>query len=223
MLRAPTLHSLRRSRFLALLLSLVLLLLVSPFLEQSRTHEAVMVVLFAVVMLAAIVAASERRRSMIIGLALGIPWLVLSLSSLIWRNADPTIGASLLFIAFNVYTLGIVLTAVVGAAEVDFDILLGAVSAYLLIPIIWAVSYMVIHALNPGSFSLIARETQPHFHEFMYFSLTTLTTLGYGDITPISPFARIWSTLEAVVGTLYIALLVARLVGMYQSQRSRRR
>ena len=223
MLKAPTLHSLRRSRFLALLLSLVLLLLVSPFLEQSRTHEAVMVVLFAVVMLAAIVAASGRRRSVIIGLAFGIPWLVLSLSGFIWRNADPTIGANLLFIAFNVYTLGIILTAVVGAAEVDFDILLGAVSAYLLLAIIWAVSYSVIYTLSPGAFSLVTEMARPHLHQFMYFSLTTLTTLGYGDITPISPFARIWSTLEAVVGTLYIAVLVARLVGMYQSQHPKRR
>lgn len=223
MIKAPTLHSLRRSRFLALLLSLVLVLLVSPFLEQSRSERAVMVVLFALVMLAAIVAASKRRRQKIIGLALGIPWLALSLSTLIWQNTEPTVGASFLFIVFNVYTLGIVVSAVVGVEEVDFDILLGAVSAYLLIPIIWAVSYMVIHALHPGAFSLIAEEIQPHFHEFMYFSLTTLTTLGYGDITPISPFARIWSTLEAVVGTLYIALLVARLVGMYQSQRPRQR
>ena len=223
MLKAPTLHSLRRSRFLALLLSLVLLLLVSPFLEQSRVHEAVMFFLFAAVMIAAIVAASERRSSIIVGLVLGIPWLVLSLSSLIWQNADPTIGANLLFIAFNIYALGIVLTAVVGAGKVDFDILLGAVSAYLLIAIIWAVSYAVIYDLDPGAFSLISREKRPHLHELTYFSLTTLTTLGYGDITPINPFARIWSTLEAVFGTLYIALLVARLVGMYQSQRSRQR
>jgi hypothetical protein len=223
MLKAPTLHSLRLSRFLALLLSLVLLLLVSPFLEQSRLHEAAKVVLFALVMLAAVVAASERRRSRIIGLVLGIPWLALSLSSLVWQNAEPTIGASFLFIVFTFYTLGIVLSAVVSAEEVDFDILLGAASVYLLIAIIWAVSYSVIHALAPGAFSLISEETQPHFHEFMYFSLTTLTTLGYGDITPLSPFARIWSTLEAVVGTLYIALLVARLVGMYQSQHPRRR
>jgi voltage-gated potassium channel Kch len=70
---------------------------------------------------------------------------------------------------------------------------------------------------------VIPGEARPFFHQFLYFSLTTLTTLGYGDITPLSPFAQIWSTLEAVVGTLYIALLVARLVGMYQSQRSRPR
>ena len=52
--------------------------------------------------------------------------------------------------------------------------------------------------------------------QFLYFSLTTLTTLGYGDITPINPFARIWATLEAVVGTLYVAILVARLVSLYR-------
>ncbi len=52
--------------------------------------------------------------------------------------------------------------------------------------------------------------------DYLYFSLTTMTTLGYGDIAPLKPFARIWSTLEAVTGTLYSALLIARLVGLYR-------
>ena len=63
-------------------------------------------------------------------------------------------------------------------------------------------------------------ESRPYFHQFLYFSLTTLTTVGYGDITPVNPFAQVWSTMEAVCGTLYMALLVARLVGLYQSQKA---
>ncbi len=221
MLRAPTLHSLRRSRYLFLLLALVVLLLVSPFLDNSRSHEVYFVVLFALVMLSAVRIASNQNSHRNVALLLGVPWLLLSLWGLIWQHTEVTIGANLLFVIFNVYVLGIVLGNVVSAADVDFDILLGAASAYLLIGIIWAVSYSIIHQLEPGAFTLISGEPRPFFHQFLYFSLTTLTTLGYGDITPLSPFAQIWSTLEAVVGTLYIALLVARLVGMYQSQRSR--
>jgi len=223
MLRAPTLYSLRRSRFLFLLLALVLLLLVSPFLDDSRSHDAYFVVLFALVMLSAVRIASNQRIHRIVALALGVPWLLLSLGELVWQHTDINIGANLLFMVFNCYVVGIVLSNVVSAVDVDFDILLGAASVYLLIGIIWTISYSVIHQLEPGAFSLIPNEPRPFFHQFLYFSLTTLTTLGYGDITPISPFAQIWATLEAVVGTLYIALLVARLVGMYQSQRSQRR
>jgi hypothetical protein len=223
MLRAPTLYSLRRSRFLFLLVALVVLLLVSPFLDNTRSHEAYFVVLFALVMLSAVRIASNRRGHRIVGLVLGVPWLALSLWGLVWQHTDLTIGTNLLFIIFNTYVLGIVLGEVVSAVDIDFDILLGAASVYLLIGIIWAVSYTVIHQLEPGAFTLIPMEARPFFHQFLYFSLTTLTTLGYGDISPLSPFAQIWATLEAIVGTLYIALLVARLVGMYQSQRSRRR
>jgi len=223
MLRAPTLYSLRRSRYLFLLLALVVLLLVSPFLDGSRAHEVYFVTLFALVMLSAVRIASTQRSHRNVALMLGVPWLALSLWGLVWQHTDLTIGANLLFIVFNSYVLGIVLRNVVSAVDVDFDILLGAASVYLLIGIIWTVSYTIIHQLEPGSFSLIPSEPRPFFHQFLYFSLTTLTTLGYGDITPVSPFAQIWATLEAVVGTLYIALLVARLVGMYQSQRSQRR
>jgi voltage-gated potassium channel len=219
MLRAPTLHSLRRSRFLFLVLALVVVLLVSPFLDNSPVHEAYFIVLFALIMLSAVRIASDRRGHRIFALALGVPWLLLSLSDLVLRHPEITIGANLLFIVFNIYVLGIVLGEVVSAAEIDFDILLGACAVYLLIGIIWTVSYVVIHALDPAAFSLIQHEARPLFHQFLYFSLTTLTTLGYGDITPLNPFAQIWATMEAVVGTLYIALLVARLVGMYQSRR----
>ncbi len=133
------------------------------------------------------------------------------------------IAANALFIVFNLYFLGIILGNVVNADVIDFDILLGAAAVYLVIGIVWAFSYLIIYEVQPGAFSLVHGEIPPTYHQFLYFSLTTLTTLGYGDITPLTPFAQIWATLEAVVGTLYMALLVARLVGMYQSQRSRRR
>jgi len=222
-LRKPTLHGLRRSRFLLLLIALVLLLLASPFLGDSRLHEAYFVVLSALVMLSAVRIASESRGHRIFALALGLPWLALSLWGLIWKNTEPAIGASLLFAALGVYVLGLILGRIISAAEVDFDILLGAVAAYLLIAIIWTTTYDVIHQLDPVAFSLVHGESRPYFHQFLYFSLATLTTVGYGDITPVHPFAQIWATLEAVVGTLYMALLVARLVGIYQSQRSRPR
>ena len=54
------------------------------------------------------------------------------------------------------------------------------------------------------------------WNELLYFSLVTLTTLGYGDITPLGAVARIWSALEALVGTLYLAVLISRLVGIYR-------
>ncbi len=219
MIRRPTLHSLRRSRFLLLLAALVLLLLASPFLGDSRMHEAYFAVLSALVMLSAARISSDTRGQRTFASALAFLWLAASLWGLFSHQTVATIGASVLFTVFSVYVLGLILVSVLGAAEVDFDILLGAVSAYLLIAIIWTTTYIVIHELEPGSFSLVHGEPRPVFHQFLYFSLATLTTVGYGDITAVHPFAQIWATLEAVVGTLYMALLVAKLVGIYQSQR----
>ncbi len=80
----------------------------------------------------------------------------------------------------------------------------------------WAVSYRVIEVAAPGSFSVSGQSLASIGSHWLYYSLTTITTLGYGDITPASPFARIWSTLEASAGVLYIALLIARLMSVYR-------
>jgi hypothetical protein len=59
-------------------------------------------------------------------------------------------------------------------------------------------------------------EQVERWNQLVYFSLTTLSTLGYGDISPVKAFARLWATLEAAVGVLYLAILVARLVAVYR-------
>lgn len=207
-----------RLRFLFLLVALLLVMLVSPFLESTLLHRFYMVVMFSLVLLAAIVIASDGHRHQVAALAIGLPWIALNLLALLWNIPAVAIHANILACLFNVYVLVIVLGHILRAGSVDLNILLGAASAYLLIALAWTTSYLVIFDLDPGAFSLIHGESRPYFHQFLYFSLTTMTTVGYGDITPVNPFAQIWATMEAVVGTLYMALLVARLVGLYQRQ-----
>lgn len=207
-----------RLRFLFLLGALLLVMLISPFLDDTLLHRSYMVLLLALVMLAAIQIASERHLQRIVALTIGIPWLALALLALLADMPAIAIYANLLGSLFCLYVLFIVLDHIVQAETVDLNILLGAVSAYLLIALAWTTSYLVIIDLDPGAFLLAHGATLPYFHQFLYFSLTTLTTVGYGDITPVNPFAQIWATMEAVVGTFYMALLVARLVGLYQRQ-----
>jgi Ion channel len=89
----------------------------------------------------------------------------------------------------------------------------GSVAVYLLLGLLWAVAYEIVEILAPGSFSVNARHgaTLP---QLGYFSFTTLTTLGFGDILPISPAARALVVLEALVGQLFPAILIARLVAL---------
>ncbi len=209
-----------RMRFLFLFLALLLVMLVSPFLDDSLLHQSYMVVLFALVLLAAILIAGTRHHHRIIALIIGIPWLALSLFALLVDLQAVGIYANLLASLFCIYVILIVLSHLLDADTVDLNILLGAASVYLLLALAWTTSYLIIIQLEPEAFSLVHGASRPYFHQFLYFSLTTLTTVGYGDITPVNPFAQIWATMEAVCGTLYMALLVARLVGLYQSQKA---
>jgi hypothetical protein len=102
-------------------------------------------------------------------------------------------------------------------------VLCASIAAYLSLGLLWALAYHLIASLNPGAFAInvsqLPSQSMNGFASF-YFSFTTLTTLGYGDITPVSRAARMLASLEAVTGTLYIAILIARLVAIYSSPKS---
>ncbi len=91
----------------------------------------------------------------------------------------------------------------------------GAICFYLLLGMIWAMIYLLLTGTEPGSFNGVVSENwQESFPRMIYFSFVTLTTLGYGDISPLLPVPRFFVYLEAVVGQFYLAILVASLVGM---------
>lgn len=206
----------RRYRFVFLLVSLILLLLLSPVLEGDTTGNLALTVLFTLVLLAAVFAASGRRSTLVFALLLAIPWVYLSWVHPLWRADASDLVASLLLIALSLFVLGLMLMRVIRSERVGVDTICGAIGAYLLIAVVWAVSYGVIEALVPGSFGLTDPDGASVWNQLLYFSLVTLTTVGYGDITPVGPVAQIWSVLEAVTGTLYLAVMIARLVSLYE-------
>ena len=94
--------------------------------------------------------------------------------------------------------------------------IMGAICVYFLIGLIWADVFFILETLQPGSFQIPPEQVGQATLD--YFSYVTLTTLGYGDITPISAPARSLSLLEAMMGQLYLAVLIARLVGIHIAQ-----
>lgn len=126
------------------------------------------------------------------------------------------------YIAFLLFAAALILNDVMHERRVGTDTICGAISVYLLIGISWALAYCLLEVIEPESFEFPARfqpdEGVPRAWEFVstfiYFSFTTLTTLGFGDMTPISAAARTGTWLEAVCGQLYLAVLVARLVAL---------
>jgi voltage-gated potassium channel len=119
------------------------------------------------------------------------------------------------------YMAGIILRETLRERNVTFDTIAGAASVYLLLGFVGANLFAVLERMEPGSFT-----TPPHWMlthpnssaPFIYFSFVTLATLGYGDIVPARPAAAALTLVEALVGQLYMAILIAWLVGLYAAQ-----
>ena len=205
-------------RFLILLKALVIFLVLSPLTDGPDSQGFGLLLLSTLLALTTIYVAGTDRRYYILGVGLASLWAILGWSSLFWIAAGIQIAADLVFILLSFIALSVAFQRVFSGEveEVDTNLICGGIAVYLLLGITWALSYRVIEQLNPGSFSLAAPNGDPAWSEILYFSYTTLTTLGYGDIVPLKPFARIWAMMETVTGTLYIAILVARLVSLYR-------
>jgi voltage-gated potassium channel len=126
-----------------------------------------------------------------------------------------TRGAGLLFIGFVVVQL---LRFIVYAPRVDSEVLCAALAGYLLSGFAWSLAYALLGRLDPNSFVFtLGPKSSQSMNGFtgLYFSFITLSTVGYGDILPVSEMARMLAILEAMFGTFYVTLLIARLVSLY--------
>ncbi len=118
--------------------------------------------------------------------------------------------------------LFVVLRRTLRGGPVTFHRIQGAVAAYLLLGVIWAHAYSLLTLMRPGAFTgSVGSVDGPR--AWLYFSFVTLTTVGYGDILPVHPVARSLASLEAVVGPLYLAILIARLVSLAVSDSEKAR
>jgi hypothetical protein len=209
-----------RSRFLHLLLWLVGYLLTSAIAAETGGKLWLMDILFLGVLATTLRAVSRTPREFVIavvvgGLALFAALLALAVPAPHFMMARSALGA-----AFTGFLSVVILREVLERGDVDHDTILGAVCAYLLVGICWAGIYSFVDLGRPGSLSL--PETArghggtPGQEVYLYFSFVTLATIGYGDILPTVPTTRTLAWMEAVFGQFYIAVLVARLVGLVQ-------
>lgn len=105
------------------------------------------------------------------------------------------------------------------ASVVNANVMMAAVTIYLLISAMFTPIYVIISRLDATAFWDAGLKIAPDWQQLTYFSFTTLATIGYGDITPINAWARSFATLEGVIGVLYIALIIGRLVGIYSQKK----
>ncbi|WP_461481553.1 potassium channel family protein [Porticoccus sp.] len=168
---------------------------------------------------------NAKRRLFIIGCLLALPAIVIAWQPLPIDLNALTLSYIVLSVLFLLFILGNLLYFVVQMKRVTGDLIFAALCTYLLIGVLWGHFFLMMHILIPQAFSSAVSGDWPYpqaLREFIYFSFVTLSTLGYGDITPVSPVSRSWAMVEAVIGQFYLAIVVARLLGLYISKESSR-
>ena len=203
------------------LIALIVLLCVSPVLEESTAGEFVEALLLSIVLLAAIPAVGGRRRTLLIGSLLAIPavggkWL---------HHFRPDdfhhewfLAAAIVFALFVVgHHLGFVLRS----AKVDQQVLCAGVSTFLMLGLLWTFGYLLLNGLSPGAIMMeLEPEAQRPLNGFgaMYFSFATLSGAYCPETTVTSNLARMVALLEGMTAMFYVAILIARLVALYSEE-----
>ena len=213
-----------RNRYTVLLIFTLVLMSALPFIAGDELATFAMKFLFSVILLFGIYAGRRMRRDLIVGGALGIPVVVGRWIPQYSTNLRVFLAIDVLTTVFLAYVTIMILSQVLSARRVTLDTIAGAVCGYCLIGLGWAFVYRAMFVINPHSFVFAAgnfahifeagTRSEPQLMNFAYYSFATLTTTGFGDITPASGASRAVSVFEAIAGQFFLAVLIARLVSL---------
>ncbi len=204
-----------------LLIALLLYVLFHPLVLGGLIARVAGGFIVVVILVTGTMAASRLRYLRILGSSLALITFCLQIAWFV--TGDRPVEAAMMasFAIFCFYTAAVILRHVLSFGPLYADRVHAALSVYILLAFAWAGAYATIEILSPGSFFIPhvagARpdEGAPLLADMMHLSIATITSTGFGDITPISPFARSFSQLEQLTGVFYIAVLISRLVSLY--------
>lgn len=209
----------RRERFLFLLIALLAFLLLAPLLEGFVGLRLLMSLSYTVVLITSVYALSQSRRQLVAAVLLALPMLVSTWLNQFFNLTQTVKWGAAAGSVFIGYTLVMILGFIARCRRISRDLLFAAIVVYLLMGLMWGFFYELLESLSPGSFQFPAGPIGEGGHRYAYFSYVTLTTLGYGDMTPASDVAASLAILEAIIGQMYLVVGVAWLVGLHISQR----
>ena len=214
-----------QGRFTGLTIVLVVLSISGAALGEGLIRNLIGAIALVALLLFAI--RNAGRGFSIAALTLAVP---ASLGQMTLHLTHSLILHSLVFVCVSAFlaqlTAAVVFTVLRGEV-MNTDTLIGGVCAYLLLGVTWGSVYALVELVSPGSFAVSpalaaagnwGTPAHPMTPLLQYFSFVTLTTVGYGDISPLSHIVRLFSVVEALSGQLYLAVLVGRLVGLHIAQ-----
>ncbi len=214
--RLERLKPFRARPYTFLFMAILAQLLVMPLLE---TRLQLLVPLMTLLIVITVVQTLDVRKTVFrVCLALGIAATMVHVTG---RMLHISVGASSVFVLlglilsalFMLIVISILMLKVFSVSEVTARTLRGGIAVYVLMGFLWANIYGIVLWFNPGAIAF--PEQTIKLSSIIYFSFTSLTTLGYGDITPVSWMARNLTIIETTIGQIYLTVLVARLVGLY--------
>jgi hypothetical protein len=215
--------SLRRFTAIELLVALAVLFVTFPFVETLRDGPLIESILLTAVLVSAVLAIAGRGPILIIAALLALPALAGRWIHYFRPNLVPPEVFLVAGILFVFFVIGNLLRFIITAPSVNAEVLCASVSTYLFLGLLWTLAYWLVAELVPNAFafstSSVAETSMKGFNG-LYFSLITLSTVGFGDITPVSSVARMLAAMEAITGLLYVAVLIARLVAIHAGPKS---
>jgi hypothetical protein len=208
----------RRDNFFWLFFGLIFLLFSGALFAHfgSQTGARLVNISLSVALLAAVWGMEQQRGHFLrsrIGLTLVVAALMVG--DAIFEDARLTIVQLMFIFLFLNLTTYLACKQVLFSGNVDGNKIIGSICIYIMMALVWTFGYLLVEEIYPGSLGgLKHSDWHDNLQDVIYFSFVTLTTLGYGDISPITPLARFLAYMEAVAGQFYIAILVASLIGI---------
>ena len=210
---------LHKGRFIYLLVMIMCLLVIAPLVDEFVHLRLLIDIFWTAVFIAAINAVSQKRHHLAIAAVLALPMLGSIWISYALEHTGLRVFGYLCGAAFFAFAIVQILIFIFKQERVSKDLIVGAALVYMLMALMWTFIIATLEILHPGSYAMAQSETGRGTWHFLYFSFVTITTLGYGDITPVTRLARSLCIIEAVIGQLYLVVSVAWLVGMHVSQK----
>ena len=206
-------------------LFVVLLALIGivPFVDPTPTGRFAISAINLFIMIAAVAAVGRTVLSFVIIVLLAAGALASQYLGMSWGDAQHVVHAWMFGAALYAVTIAYMLRYVFQPEVMTADKLFGAASAYLMLGALWTYLYALIGNYYPNSFAVAGAPAVPEVMDLLYFSFTVLTSTGFGDIVPITRQARAICVLEQLTGALFVAILIARLAGVYPPAGSRER
>ena len=208
------------TRFLVLICVIFVEIASPPFVDLFAESKIFFDILNTTVLISIVFALNQNKRYVLTAALLGTP-LILSIWFVQVSGLHGIEPVGLFFgMLFFIYTAIHILKFIFSREYVSLEVILGAIAVYLMFGIIWTICYGFLETIYPGSFDFGAHSESVASYTFIYFSFVTLTTLGYGDIAPATPIAQSLTIVEALIGQIYLVVVIAWLVGMFISEKS---